>query len=181
MEIFQHRQIIIEGEFLRHITDDLFDFLRFFDDTKSCHLPFSRGRDQETTKYSDRGGFPCPVGPEKSEDLSSLHLKMDVVHGNKRAEVLNEIFHFNRKIIHKNSMQSEKLALQNVKCFNANSAIYNFHFELIIDHFLLSLTNDTKASSREGLTAINPSICIPSLFITSRIALSPSWGSSTRT
>src|SRR5207245_881139 len=56
----------------------------------------SRGRRQQAAQNSDGSRLPCPVRPQKPENLARLHAHRHTVDGYKIAESLGELIDFDR-------------------------------------------------------------------------------------
>ena len=95
VDVLLHGEVIIEGELLGHIADDLLDLLGLGHYIEAFHMSLAGGWPEKAAEHPDRGGFPGSIGAKKPEDLSPVHLKADVVNGYKGTEDLDELVDLN--------------------------------------------------------------------------------------
>jgi len=93
LDVFFHRQVVIERKLLRHVTDAAFDFLGLPAHVKTADDSTAGGRHQKSAQDADRGRLARPIGPQKSEDFAALYIQRDVIDGGKIAETLHQFLH----------------------------------------------------------------------------------------
>src|SRR6185312_12726586 len=78
-DVFPNREIFVEPEFLRHISDMLPDFRGILSYVHSENAPCSFSRFQEPAQCLDDRRLSRTVWPQKTKQLSLAHLEAHVV------------------------------------------------------------------------------------------------------
>src|SRR5262245_19671873 len=89
-EILPDRQILVEGEALRHVADLELDPVALGQDVEPEAGALPRIRLQQPAQHADGGGLAAAIGPEEADDLSFRHFEIDMVHHHPAAEALGE-------------------------------------------------------------------------------------------
>jgi len=92
-EVLGHSQVIIEGEFLRHVADILLDPAAFGIDIVALHPGLAGGGQEQAAEHADDRGLARAVGAEKAKDLAVAYAKAHPVDGDEFAETAGELFH----------------------------------------------------------------------------------------
>src|SRR5687767_9051237 len=102
-KIFVHGQLIVEREFLRHVSDQSLHLLGVAHDVHSRDPRRPMRRRQNPAQHSNHGALARPVRPEKSEDRTLLHREADVLHRCEMTEALRQLFAFDHHFSHTQS------------------------------------------------------------------------------
>src|SRR5436190_14686863 len=97
-EVFADRQILIEGEFLRHIADHLLDLLPLGPHVKAGHAARSLGGREDSREHANRRRLAGAVRAKESKDLPRTHAESDVVDGRKGSERSGEALDLDRPV-----------------------------------------------------------------------------------
>src|SRR5690606_10566890 len=93
-DVFQHREILIQGEFLAHVADVLFDVLSLPIYVESGHRGFARRRLGQAAQHPHRRGFARAVGTQETEYLPFVNLKRNFVGCDEIAEPFGQFLGF---------------------------------------------------------------------------------------
>src|SRR5579859_260362 len=91
-EIFEHRQIVVQTEILRHVADSLAHLFGAGSHIEPFHVRAASAEGKQTREHFDDGGFAAAVRAKKAEDFAFFDAEADIVDGHKRAELANKIF-----------------------------------------------------------------------------------------
>jgi hypothetical protein len=89
------RQVFVDGDFLRHDADGLFDLARGVRDRVSHHQGVAGGGRQQAGKHRDGGTFPGSVGSQQAEDFPFPDREIQGLHGGEIAVALVQFLHLN--------------------------------------------------------------------------------------
>src|SRR5262245_2624518 len=92
-EILPDRQVLIEGEALRHVANLELDTVALGDDVEPKAGALPRVRFQQSAQHADGRGLAAAIRPEEAYDLPFLHLEIDVVDHHSAAEALGQPLH----------------------------------------------------------------------------------------
>src|SRR4029078_1040118 len=90
VEVFLNRQILVQAEALRHVTDLALDQGGLREQVESEAASLARIRCQQSAEHADRGGLAAAVGTEKTEDLPALDADRKVVDHHPAGEALTQ-------------------------------------------------------------------------------------------
>ena len=99
LEVLRDRQIVVQAEILRHVTDPLANSLRLGADVEPLHLRFACAERQQAGQHLDHRGLAASVGPEETEDFSRFHAEAHAIDGREVAEASHEAFRHDRGTI----------------------------------------------------------------------------------
>src|SRR6185369_17164853 len=80
------RQLIVQREFLGHVTDEGLDLIGLFGDIMAGDAGAPFGRFEQAAEHANDRRFTRPVRAEKTEDRSFGHLETDVIDRGEMAE-----------------------------------------------------------------------------------------------
>ena len=86
LEVLADRQILVEGEALRHVADLALDRLGLALDVVAEAGPLAGGRPEQAADQADRRRLAGAVRPEEADDLARRDLEVDIVHDGLVAE-----------------------------------------------------------------------------------------------
>ena len=87
-----HRQFVIKGKFLGHVTDQSLDPLGFPGDVVAADGSPAFGRFQQAAEHANDGGFARAVRPQEPEDGPFGDRETDVIDRRKVAEPFGQVF-----------------------------------------------------------------------------------------
>src|SRR5262249_555713 len=90
-KIFDHGQIVVETEILRHVADALAHVFGIGLHVHAFHMRGPAAQRKKTSEHLDHGGFPAAGRAKKSENLSFFDTKAHAIYGDKIAEFANKI------------------------------------------------------------------------------------------
>ncbi len=99
VDVLFHREVVVERELLRHVTDVLFDGFRLRHHIQAAHGCAAGSGQQQPAQHADGGGFARAVGSQESENLAAADVEIHMVHGDKVAEAFHELANFD-SVIH---------------------------------------------------------------------------------
>src|SRR5664279_332086 len=91
-QILFHREVAVEREFLRHVTDPLADSFRVECYVNTGDQCAACARAQQAAKDADDRRLAGSIGPEEAHDFSACDAETDVVDGDKLAKPLDKVF-----------------------------------------------------------------------------------------
>ncbi len=91
-QVFMDFQVAVEGEFLRHVADPVFEAVSLAPDMITGDEGVAAGGVQNAEEHFDGGGFSGPVGAEEAEDFAGVDVEADVIDGGETAEIFGQ-FH----------------------------------------------------------------------------------------
>ena len=97
-EVLVHGQLVVEGKFLRHVTDHLLGRLAFACDIVPRDASGAFGRFEDAAKHPNHGGFAGAVRAEEPEDRTARHGKADVIDRGEIPEALRQPFAFDHRV-----------------------------------------------------------------------------------
>ena len=86
VEVLLRRQVLVEGELLRHVPDPRAHGLRIAHRVMAQHPGRSRCQRDQPAEGADQRGLARPVGPEQAEDLAVAHGQAHAVDRGQPAE-----------------------------------------------------------------------------------------------
>ena len=89
-EVFDDLEVAVEGEFLGHVADAVFEFSALMPDVETGDVGVAAGRLKDSAEHFDGGGFAGAVGSEESVHGSGRDFEVDVVDGCEVAEAFDE-------------------------------------------------------------------------------------------
>src|SRR5574341_2061624 len=89
-QVFQYGQIIIDREFLRHISRARPHLFALFERVESQHGRFAITGFEQTEQHADRRRFSRTVWTEIPNDLTLMHFEVDVIDRDEIAEASRE-------------------------------------------------------------------------------------------
>src|SRR5262249_12893429 len=90
LEVLADRQVVVEGELLRHVADALPDVLGPEVAALAREPHLAAAGIEQPAQHLDGGRLAGAVRPEQSVDLAVSDLEAHVVHGDERPELLRE-------------------------------------------------------------------------------------------
>ena len=103
LQVFHHREVVVEGEFLGHVADLAPQGLGPGGDVQSQNRHFAGGRGQQAAEHADDRGLARAVGTQETVDLSMGYPKIDPVDGDDIAEVAGQPTGLDGRIRHQGS------------------------------------------------------------------------------
>ena len=91
VEVFEHREIVVVAEFLRHIADVAADQRRLPDDVEPQAGTIAAVGDQEAAQHADGGGLAAAIGAEKAANLALGDLQAQPLDDFQGAKTLAQI------------------------------------------------------------------------------------------
>ena len=91
--VFPHLQVVVQREFLTHITDMFLDFFLLGVDVETGHAPRARRGIRQAAQHAHGCGLACPFAPEETEDFALPHTKGNVIYSRERPEPFHQIVH----------------------------------------------------------------------------------------
>ncbi len=98
-EILSYREIFIQGERLRHVTDGAAHLIAFTLDVEAGDRSTARGRLGEPAEHLDRRRLAAPVRTEESVYFPARDLQREIVHRDSRAEAFGEVASLDRGFV----------------------------------------------------------------------------------
>ena len=96
MQVFQHAQIAVERELLRHIADAAARVCGGGAHVQPGYSGFAAAGGQQAAQHAEGGGFARAVGAEQTENFAVRHVEGGVVHRHEIAETAHQIADGNR-------------------------------------------------------------------------------------
>ena len=87
-----HGQLVVEREFLGHVTDQRLDALRFTGDVVAGNRCATLARLQEAAEHPDDRGFAGTIRAKETEDGTLADGETDVIDRSKVAELFSQVF-----------------------------------------------------------------------------------------
>ena len=80
IQVFFHRQILIQREFSGHITQNPAYFFIILHHVESFNCSGAGIGQQNSRQHSENGGFSCTIWTDKPKNFSRIHIKTHVIH-----------------------------------------------------------------------------------------------------
>ena len=96
-DVLFHRHVVVERKFLRHVADAPLDLFRVQADVEASHHGAPGRGSHQAAQHANGGGFPGAIGPQKTEDLTRLHVQIQVRHRGEIAEALGQLLDVDRR------------------------------------------------------------------------------------
>jgi hypothetical protein len=91
LQVLLDRQVLVQAEALRHVTDALFDLLGLLGDVEADHAPPAARWIEDPAQHADRGGLARAVRSEHTEDLAAIDRQRHVAHRDQVAEAPGQL------------------------------------------------------------------------------------------
>src|SRR5256885_13994296 len=99
-KIFQHSEVTIETEALRHITKLGAHPLPLYPDVKALDRRITSGRMCQAAQHSHGGRFACTVWADETKDGSSLDCQGELLHGMNIPVTLAQVVEHDHRFAH---------------------------------------------------------------------------------
>jgi hypothetical protein len=100
IEVFKHREILVEAEALGHITDLSPNARRIRDNVQPETGSAAAVRRQQTAEHADRRRFAAAIGAEEAADLACGHLQIQAMHDFMCAKAFLQVAHVDDEVSH---------------------------------------------------------------------------------
>src|SRR5206468_196922 len=91
VDVFANRQIRVQAELLRHVSDFALDDLAVAKDVVAHHAGVTSTRREHATQHSNNGRFAASVGTEQAVNRAARDGKVHVLDGDELAELAREV------------------------------------------------------------------------------------------
>jgi hypothetical protein len=78
VQVLADREVVPEGEALRHVADVALDLRAFLQDVVAEAGAAARIRGEQAAQHADRGGLAAAIGTQEAEDLARLHAQREI-------------------------------------------------------------------------------------------------------
>ncbi|MNT37210.1 hypothetical protein D3C72_1733370 [compost metagenome] len=89
-QVFVHRQVLVEGELLRHVADAPLQGFGVVGDLAAEHFDLAGAGQQQAAEHADGGGLAAAIGAEEAEHLGAVDVQVQPVDGGELAEALGQ-------------------------------------------------------------------------------------------
>ena len=107
-QVLVHRQLVVEGKFLRHIADHFLDCVALAQDIAAPDARRAVGRLENSAQHPDDGGFAGAVRAEKAENRAACDRKTDMINRGETAEALRQAVALDHRVHQRKSEMNRK-------------------------------------------------------------------------